>query len=589
MSIAFSCASCGKHYKVAGEMAGRKLKCKCGASMRVPSSSAKKKAAAKQPAAPAEDPMFAFETQPGEGRLEEGYNFSGERSRSAPPRKGGFPIFRLIIVPLFILFGVAALGLFAAIVYDVPVVTTLAKKANVPVDVIQQTLLPGASIENDAQYFPNDCQVVAVLNVDHLLKSETFKKLEEEAEKHKVDVAEWKKLGDKLSLDDIQRISVGLGGKDRIAISVVRFKAPVDPDDIQESPMLMAVLVDMSVVAEGKFPTSSKPEKYSFTRDTVGKHVVYDSEDFAFALIGDRAFAFGPKQEVHDVLARTQRNRLPKRLQQALAKTDPWQSTFAWAMTAAAIPEEDRALLEQKLGDDYLKKIDAMAVSVKLKDGIALNTTFFCKDEESAAALAEKAGKTLTAAAVILQAFGPAKGLLETTSTTARGRYTVSVTTDVDKLIQAKAAITRIITGNAARSEDKPKEKEKDKEDTKPAEKDKAKDADKAKDKAKDKDAEKSKDKEADKANDKDAEKSKDKEADKAKDKAKDKDAEKGKDKDAEKSKDKDADRAKDKAKDKDADKAKDKAKDKDAEKGKGKDGDKDKAKDKDADKPKDE
>src|SRR5579871_4450451 len=107
MAIAVSCASCGKQYKVGSENTGKKVRCKCGASIRVPQAAVKKKAApSSKPVA--DDSLFSFEAAPGEGLLE---GYSGDRPPAPSSKKGGRPLVRFIVVPLFALLMLASVGM----------------------------------------------------------------------------------------------------------------------------------------------------------------------------------------------------------------------------------------------------------------------------------------------------------------------------------------------------------------------------------------------------------------------------------------------------------------------------------------------
>lgn len=513
MAIAVSCASCGKQYKVSNENAGKKVRCKCGASLRVPQSGAKKKAApAAKPAT--EDALFSFETTPGEGLLEES-GFSADRPAGVSRKKGGgFPLFRVVLVPLFVLLMVASVGVLVAVVYEVPAAVRVAEKLHLHPEEWRGLVLAQPEIDSDVRYFPDNTQVVAIVNIKHLLDSQAYKQLEEEAAKTGINLNEWKKLGGELTLDDVQRISVGLSqAEHRPSIAVVRFNRKITPEEVQDAPMLTNLLFGLGLVAEGKEFSVSKPEEFKFERSEIGKqkHVVYDSPDFSFALVGDRGVAFGPKEVLHHALERKSRNRLSRRLQEELARAEPSESVFVWAMTASAIPPDYRERLENQLGDDYVKKVEAMSVSLRVDHDISVNTTLFCKDDAAAEAIAKEAGEKLNAATKVLSYFKDApKDLFKATSATAGRRYTASITTDADKIVKGKQAVTRFLVKSVTPDdEEKPKEKEKGKD----------KEVEKGKDKAKT--TEKGKDAEKDKAKDKTPEKGKEAVKDKTPDKEK--------------------------------------------------------------------
>jgi hypothetical protein len=220
--------------------------------------------------------------------------------------------------------------------------------------------------------------------------------------------------------------------------------------------------------------------------------------------------AFGPKPVLHAALERKSRNRLSRRLQEELARANPDEAAFVWVMSARAIPGEYREPLE-----DYHKKIDTIAIALRLDEEIALNTTVFCKDAAAAEAIAKEAGEKVNAVTngpSWFKDFLP-KDLLKSTSTTTGNRYTARVTTDADKVLKAKQAVARIFTKNDGKTkeEEKPKNGEKDK----PKEMEKPKDAEKPKEmekgKEKPKEMEKGKEKPKEMEKGKDAEKGKEK------------------------------------------------------------------------------
>src|SRR3954451_22952086 len=101
MAIAVSCAACGKQYKISSDNAGKKMRCKCGATMRVPLP--KKKSVPKVAGAADDDSLFSFESKPGEG-LVETYLASGSGERPVSVRrKSGLPMFRCVVLPLLVL------------------------------------------------------------------------------------------------------------------------------------------------------------------------------------------------------------------------------------------------------------------------------------------------------------------------------------------------------------------------------------------------------------------------------------------------------------------------------------------------------
>jgi hypothetical protein len=461
MAIAVSCAACGKQYKVSSDNAGKKMRCKCGATMRVPVP--KKRSVPKVAAPPDDDSLFSFESKPGEG-LVESYAVSGSGERPAGARrKGGFPIFRCVVLPLLVLLLLASVGFVAAVVYEVPAAVTLADKLHLHPHDWPGAVLAQAEIDDDVRYFPDHTQVVAVANVKDLLGSQAFQQLESEAKKLGLEPDDWRKLGPDLTLDDVQRISLGRDdGKSVVA--VVRFNRAITAEEIQSAPMLTNLLFGLELVAEGKTFSWSRSEPLEFEKTELGKEkrVVYDSNKFSFALIGDRGVAFGPKESLHHVLQRKGRNHLSRRLQEELARAEPGESAFVWAMTAAAIPAHYREDLENQLGGDYVKKVEAMSISLHASSEIAVNAALLCRDDASAEAIGKEAGQWLNLFKR-LPIKGLPKDLYNTTSITTGRRYSASISTDADKIIKGTQTITgfvlkSVMEGNAPKEEKKDKE-----------------------------------------------------------------------------------------------------------------------------------
>jgi predicted Zn finger-like uncharacterized protein len=444
MAIAFSCQHCGKQYRVNDDLAGKKIKCsKCGQSARVPG--------VKKRAAESGDPkrMFGFEATAREAR-EEGFERAFPEGR---PTGSGFTFFRLLGVPVVLAIILVPLVALALLAYEVPAAVTVAEKLHVPPRLVKQWVMPDPGIAEDARYFPSDCKAVAIVNIQNIVDSEAYRSAEAEANKEGQPVAEWKALGAGLSLEDIQSVTAGAGAAPpagegetaappRPAVVVLRFKKPVSADDIQAAPLLLSAVQVLSALIDGRDPSDvAKVDELKFEQSTAGGYTTYESDALSFCTIGDRAFAFGSRGVLRAILARRDHDRLSDTLQEGLVKADAAEASFVLVAEAGAIPEN----LARKIPSEYTEKVRALAVSLHLNHEVALRSTLFCTDKDTAAALAKQADQTLGAINTVIAAGLESKNPLNPQSVASGKRVSVSVTTDVDKILQGKAVVSRIL------------------------------------------------------------------------------------------------------------------------------------------------
>jgi predicted Zn finger-like uncharacterized protein len=447
MAIAFSCQHCGKQYRVNDDLAGKKIKCsKCGQAAKVPGKKIR--------AADSGDPskMFGFEATARQAR-EEGFEQAFPEGR---PTGSGFTVFRFLGVPILLALILAPIVGVLGLAYDVPAATKVAAKLHIPPGLVKHWVLPTPGVADDARYFPNNCKAVALVNVQNIVNSEAYQSAEKEADKEGGAVAEWKKLGENLSFEDIASITAGASGDEgRPTIVVLRFNKPVTADEIQAAPRVLMAVQVISALVDGREPSDLvKPEDLKFEQDSAGgkpndwgkmSYTTYESDALSFCVISDRAFAFGPRATLREILERKDHPKLSHLIQDGLFKAGASDASFVLVAERAAIPEN----LAAHIPPDYSKKVDALAASLHLNSEVVLQSTVFCKTDNNAEALGKEADQTLNAINTVIAGMeGAPKDPLKPETTVSGKRVTVSITTDVEKILQGKMIASRILGKN---------------------------------------------------------------------------------------------------------------------------------------------
>jgi hypothetical protein len=164
-------------------------------------------------------------------------------------------------------------------------------------------------IGDELTYMPSNCEFVAAVKVDELIKSDAFKQVENEVPQFKQALAGGdaeKEIG--LSLSNIERVVVGgpLSNRDEPVV-VVRTKQPVKPEDLT-----------------GKMRKPFQPAME-------GAYTIYEplGGGRAFCLPKKNLVLFGSSAALHVVLRRDKKPEIPANLKAALKETDFKQTIAA--------------------------------------------------------------------------------------------------------------------------------------------------------------------------------------------------------------------------------------------------------------------
>jgi hypothetical protein len=398
MTIAFQCSSCGVTLRVPDTSAGRRGKCpKCATVNLIPDAGGHVQAAPPVPKAakPAPAPDVA----------DEGEEVGGA-SEARPRRKGAKK--RKNRTMLFV-----GLGCGGALLLLCMGVAT-------GVGIWWYTSSP---VGDELAYMPDNCEIVASIQVDQLLKSNAYKQIENEVPQLKQALAGGdavKEIG--LELSNIERVVIGgaLGGRDKPVV-VVRTKQAVKADD-------------MVGKIKGK----------SFTNRKVGPYTLYESGGAtgdAFCVPKKNLVLYGTGAALQLVLQRNKKPDFPAGLNAALKEAD-----FSKTITMALAPLQKSGPTPGFGGGLPMggampfgksDEVECMVVQAKVATDISLSVLVLCKDAATATATKKKLDEELPKLKSSPMVPADLKSALDIKATTSGRKLTATMDIKVAPLIKA--------------------------------------------------------------------------------------------------------------------------------------------------------
>ncbi len=338
MAITFACPGCQQQLRVSDDKAGKKAKCpSCATLMMIPD-------------APAfvEDPMPARTrpqrdaggSAPRASNQEEPFPDDGDERAFVPKkrrkRKSGSS------AVLWIAVGVASLVLLAA------------------VGVGAYFLFFRGSL--DSRYLPDDCEMVARIDVSDLTSSSLYKDLKGDYPEqfNKLDEMLASQV-DNLKIEDISSVTMG-GGKDMVA--VIKTKKKISPDNVKQ--------------------------KKDAKESKVGKYTLYELHGDAFCMPDSHTVILGEPETLKKVLERNGNARFSDTLKSAIGKTN-FSSTIA--MAAVTKPGQAGDLLPGGIGVPHAKDLpqtDYISASINVGSDLDIKVTARCEDSSAAAEAKKK-------------------------------------------------------------------------------------------------------------------------------------------------------------------------------------------------------
>jgi HEAT repeat protein len=228
------------------------------------------------------------------------------------------------------------------------------------------TTTPPAPPPNDLVYLPNDCQIVASVNVPACLASKTYARIKDAGVGlDSTDIATVRSLLG-VAPEEIDRVVVGIAvGKDPKDVDVtvlVRTKRAVKASDLQ---------------GEGAPP--AKPEG-------VGKFTIHVRPDFTFVIPDDKTIVLSSNA---DTLSRILKRDAPAKLTEGLQSVyqQPNETWGGWLGIDVAVFKRERQQVPfeyQAMVADLLKSADAIVFESPAESPLEMQLYIKCKDAASA-------------------------------------------------------------------------------------------------------------------------------------------------------------------------------------------------------------
>ncbi|GIW82888.1 MAG: hypothetical protein KatS3mg105_4695 [Gemmatales bacterium] len=353
MSITFSCSKCGKGFRVPNEMAGKKGKCpRCNTVFRIPSKSTKKKRTLPAVDMAQEEDTFGFASGGAavedflEATAEEGAGRPG--GRSSQPAKGPS---RIMLGMLFLLLvGGGAAAFF-----------------------LRDRFLVPPYFEADFKYLPDNCQVVATLNVVNIVNSDSYEEITARPEVRQLGLEEqFSKLAG-LKLDDIHRITIGasLAGEKPIFVFILRTLRPITHDDAKK--------------------IMSMQQGQSFASKKYDGFTIYEGDKTSFYVSGEKTIvAADDSQTLLAILTRQQTPKLSLNIRSALRRMNVDRSALAIVVDATAVTAGTRTIPLVPAVPSLPTNVDnmrAFALQLNMTDTIDLKVFAIADNEKTAQAV----------------------------------------------------------------------------------------------------------------------------------------------------------------------------------------------------------
>jgi hypothetical protein len=401
MTIAFSCPGCGKQFKVSENMAGRKAKCSaCATVIQVPAASEQRIAPAPGVRKSARQPAAAADV---------GDEDAGPaRVRRAPKKKSS----KMLLFALLGLGGVLGMcfccggGFFGLGYFDV-------------VDPLGLHYRVAGGPPPEYKYLPDNCHLVAVVNVEEILDSDAYKQFKKDNPETDKWMNDDKELGIKGS--DIVRITAGASfDKEEEGVVIVKTKTAVRASDIESK----RAPTKFEQVKEGDY-TIYAPAKGQFGQ--------------GFCLVDDKMILTGKKETLQKVLRRDKKPELSEGLKNAMKQV---RFTKSVAVAADLKPVQSKIPKSQPGGPDFSEivgKADGVGVQVDIGSDIDITAVILCRDDKAAEDARKSIDGILTIGKNLKGLDKDAKDLIESVKVTNSGsKCSISLRCTSDKLNKAK-------------------------------------------------------------------------------------------------------------------------------------------------------
>lgn len=393
MPIACACSTCGKRYRVADDMAGRKGKCTCGDVFVIPQIAAPEPTAI--PPLPPPPPKTAARVEADASAESEDDDFSSEpppRTRANSSRGSSRALLVAVCVGLLGVLAADGLGAWYLFFKSKPTSSLAAKSV-------------------DTKFFPANTEIVLSVRVDEIMSSEVFKQIKQEfpdLEK----MLESDGLGEEmgLSLEDVSHVVVAANvtAGNPEGVGIVKLKKPTTAE---------------SLLAKLKQP--SKPQQSS-----VGRHTMYGRRDTGFCLVDGDTLLVGPDKFVREILQHDKTPELSE-VMKALLKQVDFSKTVAAGVTLKGVSPQIAGAMGKNAGIDpnmieqFRKSIDGLVLQVGLAADVEMSATVICPDAKQAGELSTQLTQVLTPLKQDQQVKDDIKKLLEKISISATGSNVV--------------------------------------------------------------------------------------------------------------------------------------------------------------------
>ncbi len=365
MPITFRCAACAKVLRVPDTMAGRKGKCpKCDAILHVPTESEDETQA--RPASPGRTPrpspasIVEEKALPPRRRIDEAndddFADAPEEGASRPRKK---PKKKQRGMSTALLVGLLAGGFGLLLLCS-------------GVGGLTWWYFSSSGSGEDLKYMPNNCQMIVSIHNDQIVQSAAFRELQlaiPAVEKNKLSDLR-KEIG--ISVEDIERVFLGIGSSEKEVVMVVRSKKPIEVQEI------------ISKVSNGNYSQSK-----------VGKYVVHSSQDPAnpsFCVLEKTRLLVGHKDTLHSVVLRDKKPDFTKNMEAAMNCVD-FSNSLAIAVDVQAARSRSEIQRGLKLVGGAgqaltgLDKINAGGIQLQFGVDIRYDLALLCQDATSASDL----------------------------------------------------------------------------------------------------------------------------------------------------------------------------------------------------------
>ncbi len=236
--------------------------------------------------------------------------------------------------------------------------------------VVAWWLLTSRGVTDELKFMPDNCQMLAAIQMDELLQSGAFKELRREIPEIEQALTQDKNNELGLGMDDIEKIVFGNSSVNaNEMITVVRTKKPVSAQDMR---------------------TNRKGTTY--TEVKVGKYLLHEPADAnspAFCVPDKKVVIVGRTEALRTILQRDKKPVFPEGLQMAMKQAD-FSKTIAFALDLKAGQSKPGApgampmMGPNPMFQNGLDKADGLAIQAKIGSEVRLDVTVLCRDSKSA-------------------------------------------------------------------------------------------------------------------------------------------------------------------------------------------------------------